>query len=89
MLFVEFSPRAENGRTAAPLATRRKITQAIRTIAQHPEWGWPGAVRFVAPAGANTGLIVDVTIRGWAIVYRVKSAEDTVWIEDIRQIMIG
>lgn len=88
MLFVEFSPRAENGRTAAPLATRRKITQAIRLIAEHPEWG-DTASRFLSPGGENTGLIVDTAVRGWVIVYRVKSAENRVWIEDIRQIMIG
>ena len=88
MRFIEFSPRAENGRTAAPLATRRKINQAIRYIAARPDWG-DTASRFLSPGGDNTGLIADTSVRGWVIVYRVRTAESTVWIEDIRQIMIG
>lgn len=88
MRFVEFSPRAEAARTEAPLGVRRQLSRSIRLIAEHPEWGFT-ATRFLAPGGANTGLIADLSVRGWAIIYRVKTAENSVWIEDIRQIMIG
>ncbi len=88
MLFVELSPRAEAARTEAPLSVRRQIATAVKNIATHPEWGW-SASRFIAPAGDHSGLIADTSVRGWAIVYRVKSAENTIWIEDIRRLMLG
>lgn len=89
MRYVEFSPAAEAARTRAPIAARRQIASAVKRILANPNWG-ASTDRFIAPAhNANTGLIVDLSVRGWAITYRVKTSESTVWIEDIRQIMIG
>lgn len=84
MRFVELSPRAEAARTEAPLSVRRQISAAIRRIAERPAWG-SSPSRFLAPNGANSGLIADLSVRGWAIIYRVKTAENTVWIEDIER----
>jgi hypothetical protein len=89
MRFVEFSPRAERVRTEAPIPLKRRFNQAIRAIAEQPSWG---ATRFrrVAPGHSpNTGLIADLTVPGWAIIYRMRTADDGIWIEDIREIMIG
>ena len=88
MRFVEFSPRAEAGRTAAPVARRHQINRAIRAIAARPDWG-ASPTRFLAPGGVNTGLIVELAVCGWAIVYRVRSTDDAIWVEDIRELMIG
>jgi mRNA-degrading endonuclease RelE of RelBE toxin-antitoxin system len=87
--FVEFSPKAEDARTRAPIAIRRRLADAIRAIAEQPAWG-DSPTRFVAPAHSpNSGLIADLSVLGWAIIYRVRSSDDVVWIEDIRQVVIG
>ena len=89
MRFVEFSPKAEDARTRAPIATRRRLTTAIRAIAEQPAWG-AASGRFVASGhSANSGLIADLSVRGWAIVYRVRTSDGVVWIEDIREVFIG
>jgi hypothetical protein len=87
--FVEFSPKAEDARTRAPIATRRRLSAAIHAIAAQPAWG-DSPTRFLAPAHSpNSGLIVDLSVRGWSIVYRVRSSDGVVWIEDIRPVFIG
>ena len=89
MRFVEFSPKAEDARTRAPIATRRRLSAAIRAIAEQPTWGG-SSTRFVAPGhSANSGLIADLSVRGWAIVYRVRTSDGVLWIEDIREVFIG
>jgi len=89
VLFVEFSPEAEDARTRAPIAIRRQLSAAIRAIAERPDWG-ALPTRFVAPAHSrNSGLIADTSVRGWAIIYRLRTPEGVVWIEDIRQVFIG
>ncbi len=89
MRFVEFSPKAEDARTRAPIATRRRLSAAIHAIAAQPGWG-DSATRFLAPGhSANSGLIADLSVRGWAIVYRVRTSDGVIWIEDIREVFIG
>jgi hypothetical protein len=89
MRFVEFSPRAERVRTEAPIPLRRRFNGAIRAIAEQPSLG-DTPVRVRAPGHSpNMGLVADLSVRGWAIIYRVNTAEDAIWIEDIREIMIG
>lgn len=89
MRFVEFSPKAEDARTRAPIAIRRRLSTAIRAIAERPAWGVL-PTRFLAPGhSANSGLIADLSVRGWAIVYRVRTSDGVVWIEDIREVFIG
>jgi hypothetical protein len=89
MRFVEFSPRAERVRTEAPIPLRRLFDGAIRAIAEQPAWGGT-PVRVPAPGHSpNMGLVADLSVRGWAIIYRVRAADNAIWIEDIREIMIG
>jgi hypothetical protein len=97
--YVEFSARAEQQRTDLPLRIRREISRAIVDIATRPEWGAPtsGAMpRLLNPGhGPNSGLMAQlVTVDGqspsvYAIVYRLRSADDSVSIEDIRAVFIG
>jgi hypothetical protein len=89
MRFVEFSPRAERVRTEASIPLRRRFNRAIRAIAEQPAWGG-SSVRVPAPGHSpNMGLVADLAVRGWAIIYRVRAADNAIWIEDIREIMIG
>jgi hypothetical protein len=87
--FVEFSPKAEAARAQSPIAVRHRLNAAIRAIANEPAWGATPS-RFLNPGhGDNSGLIADLSVRGWAIVYRVRSAENVIWIEDIREVFMG
>lgn len=88
MRFVELSPEADSQRTALPLRTRREIDRAIRAIAARPAWG-ASPSRFLAPDSENTGLIADLSVREYAIVYRIRSADDVIWIEYIGPVFLG
>jgi hypothetical protein len=94
--FVELSPRAEQARTDLPLAIRRLVSGEIRRIAERPDWGVArpdGGIRVLAPGHSpNSGLIASVVQYGrrtFAIVYRLHSADDLLWIEDIREVFLG
>jgi hypothetical protein len=81
MRFVEFSPRAERVRTEAPILLRRRFNRAIRAIAEQPTRGAARSRRPAPGHSPNTGLIADLSVRGWASIYRAHAADSTVWIE--------
>lgn len=88
------SPKAESARTSLAIPDRRRVNAAIRLIAANPEWGDSAGIRVLNPGhGSNSGLIAHLVqmARGRivAITYRVRSAEQLVWIEDIREIFVG
>ncbi|KRT63945.1 MAG: hypothetical protein XU10_C0006G0092 [Chloroflexi bacterium CSP1-4] len=86
---VVLSPRAEETRTGLPIPTRRAVNAALRRIAEQGDWG-ASPTRFLSPADSpNSGLIADLSVGGYAIVYRVKQREGVVWVEDIRPIFLG
>lgn len=86
---VVLSPRAEETRTSLPIPARRAVNAALRRIATQADWG-ASPVRFLAPGSSpNSGLIADLSVRGYAIVYRVKQREGTIWVEDIRPVFLG
>jgi hypothetical protein len=90
---VELSPTAERGRTQAPVRARRLINQCLREIAADPRWT-AGSWRFLNPGRSpeNSGLIAQVVQAGrrlFVIVYRIRSTERVVWVEDIRELMVG
>jgi hypothetical protein len=93
--YVEFSPKADRARTELPASVRLVISRAIRTIVDDPRLGAPGqdGPRFVAPADSpNHGAIAEIVRAGQrhiAITYRIRSADDLVWIEDIREVFVG
>jgi len=85
---VVLSPRAEETRTGS-IPTRRAVNAALRRIAEQGDWG-ASPTRFLSPADSpNSGLIADLSVGGYAIVYRVKQREGVVWVEDIRPIFLG
>ena len=88
MRSVEFSPKAEAARTELPLHVRREINAAIRGIAERPDWG-ATANRYLATKPADSGLIADLSVREYVIVYRIRSADNAVWIQAIAPIFIG
>jgi hypothetical protein len=98
MRFVEFSEKADRARTDLLIPIRRKVNAAIRRIASAPEWGAAtdsgDDIRVLNPGKltANSGLIATLIQHGqrtFAIVYRIRSADDVVWIEDIREVFVG
>ena len=68
---------------------RAAVERAIAAIERDPGWG-ARASRFVAPADSrHHGYIVDLSVPGWAIVYRTVDQGAAVEIPDIYQIMVG
>lgn len=61
----------------------------MRAIAARPEWG-ASSQRFLSPGrSANSGIIADISVTGFVIVYRIRDGGSLVWIEDIRPIFWG
>lgn len=74
---------AEAARTNLRASVRLDVDHALRSIKNSPGWT-PG--RHVAPADAPyPGAIVDLTVQGIAIVYRIRG--DTVEVLVIRPVL--
>ena len=83
------SRQAREAIESLPAGTRGAVERAIRAIERDPSWGARPA-RFLAPADSrHHGYIVDLSVAGWAIVYRVVDRGAAVEIPDIYRIMIG
>jgi hypothetical protein len=81
------SASARAFRGAQSLAVIEALDAAIARIEDDPSWG-PG--RFIAPANApHPGYIVDLSVRGYSIVYRVTDRGATVLIPSIGEVFIG
>jgi len=74
---------AEAARTSLPARLRLQVDQALRAIKNAPGW-LPG--RHIAPADTPyPGAMVDLTVNGIAIVYRIH--DDTVEVLLIRRVL--
>lgn len=75
--------QAEAARTHLPAPARLQVDQALRAIKNSPGWT---AGRHVASADSPyPGAIVDLTVNGIAIVYRIQG--DTVQVLVIRPVI--
>ena len=78
---------AEDARIHLPVALRHDVNAALRLIKADPDW-FPG-IRHIAPAGTrHAGLMVDVSVRGVAIVYEIHVKVREVEIVDINRILL-
>lgn len=69
--------------------TRERVEQAIAAIEDDPSWGGAPA-RFLNPGTpANSGYIIDLSVQGWGIVYRVVDKGSAIEIPTIRRIFVG
>ncbi len=81
------SAQAEEARTGLPIGLRHSVNQALREIKADPDW--IAGVRHVAPVNSrHAGLIVDLSVTGVVIVYRVHGRDREVEVVDIYRILM-
>ena len=69
------------------MSLRHDVNAALRLIRADPDW-IPG-IRHIAPAGSrHQGLMVDLSVRGVAIVYEVHAKVRAVEVIDINRILL-
>lgn len=68
---------------------RAELEAAIAAIEDDPNWGARPS-RYLNPgSSANSGYIIDLSVRTWGIVYRTVDHGAAVEIPEIRRIFVG